>query len=844
MNPGESPPISLRQLALSRISLLAVAITLLVAAGFVWLGLLPMAEQIAKAQFESTTTRVDARLNDAFAPPVALLQMSQGWLDGRAPALDAPQEFNRLFRPLLQHSPHITSVVAGTSSGQGWLLLKQADGSWRNRMTDIPRWGSEHHLLIDHWPDGRSNSHWSSQKYDARTRPWFIAAAAGQPAPAVHWTAPYTFFTTGDPGITASTLVRLLDGRDLVLGFDLMLRDLSQSTLRASVGQHGLALVMTEDERVLALPMAPADVIEADWLKQVLKAVPELGLAPVTDALTAWHSAGRKSQGVLSYTSGASPWLASLHPYTLGEQRFWVLTLAPTADFSPAWLPIFLTLVITMLLALGFAIWVVRWEIKRVTQPLEQLAQVNQQIGRLDFQTRTPVSSRIIEIRQLASGQNTMLELLQYNQRALAEQAQALQTQIATLTEAEEKLQFAASVFTCAREGITITAADGNILDVNESFTRITGFSHEEVLGQNPRILSSGRQNEAFYRGMWHELTEKGHWDGEMWNRRKSGEEYAQQITISAVRNPRGDVSHYVALFSDITLLKEHERELEHVAHFDALTGLPNRVLLADRMHQSKAQALRQSQRLAVAYLDLDGFKKINDLHGHDAGDQLLMTIAERMKQAMREGDTLARLGGDEFVAVLLNLPDLAASAPLLDRLLLAAAEPTQIGDHLLQVSASLGLTFFPQAETIDADGLLRQADQAMYQAKQAGKNRYHVFDAELDRNVRGHHESLERIRRALVEREFVLHYQPKVNMRSGLVIGAEALIRWQHPEKGLLVPAAFQPVVEDHSLAIEIGEWVLDTALLQLEQLACQRPGHSGECQCRCTPVTTARFC
>jgi diguanylate cyclase (GGDEF)-like protein len=229
-------------------------------------------------------------------------------------------------------------------------------------------------------------------------------------------------------------------------------------------------------------------------------------------------------------------------------------------------------------------------------------------------------------------------------------------------------------------------------------------------------------------------------------------------------------------------------------------------------------QTQRRAKRLAVAYIDLDGFKAINDNHGHEAGDQLLMTVATRMKQAMRDGDTLARLGGDEFVAVLTDLDDNEATAQMLGRLLSAAAEPVYLNDISLQVSASVGVTFYPQTEEMDADQLLRQADQAMYQAKLGGKNRYHIFDAKQDRSVRGHHASLERIRRALAEQEFVLYYQPKVNMRTGAVVGAEALIRWQHPEKGLLSPAAFLPVIEDHPLAIEIGEWVINTALTQME--------------------------
>jgi diguanylate cyclase (GGDEF)-like protein/PAS domain S-box-containing protein len=384
---------------------------------------------------------------------------------------------------------------------------------------------------------------------------------------------------------------------------------------------------------------------------------------------------------------------------------------------------------------------------------------------------------------------------------------------------AEENLHLAASVFGHAREAIMITSASGEIVDANEAFTRITGYARDEVLGKNPRIMSSGRQKRDFYATLWTDLATQGHWVGEVWNRRKNGEVFAVMQTISAVRDTQGALQHYVSLFSDITALKEHQHQLEHIAHFDALTNLPNRSLLADRLQQGMAQTQRRGKLLAVAYLDLDGFKAINDNYGHDAGDHLLITLASRMKQALREGDTLARMGGDEFVAVLVDLPDVTASEPLLTRLLAAAAQPVQLGHHTLQVSASLGVTFCPQTDDVDADQMLRQADQAMYQAKLSGKNRYHVFDAAQDRSVRGHHESLESIRVGLANNEFVLHYQPKVNMRTGKVIGAEALIRWKHPERGLLAPAVFLPVIEEHFLAVDLGEWVIETALTQIEQ-------------------------
>jgi diguanylate cyclase (GGDEF)-like protein/PAS domain S-box-containing protein len=384
--------------------------------------------------------------------------------------------------------------------------------------------------------------------------------------------------------------------------------------------------------------------------------------------------------------------------------------------------------------------------------------------------------------------------------------------------QADEKLQLAASVFTHAREGIMITSVDGSIIDVNDAFSEITGYSRAEVLGENPRLLNSGRQSKEYYVNMWSNLLTHGYHYGEVWNRHKNGEVFAEMQTISAVRDAQGKTMQYVALFSDITVFKEQQNRLEHIAHFDALTNLPNRVLLADRLRQGMTRAQRHNDSLAVAFVDLDGFKAINDSHGHEAGDQLLVSIAARMKHALRDGDTLARLGGDEFVAVLADLADVSASAAILSRLLAAAAQPVIFGDAVLQVSASIGVTIYPQTIDVDADQLMRQADQAMYQAKLSGKNRYHVFDAAQDSHIRDHHERLDRIQSGLNGNQFVLHYQPKVNMRNGAVVGAEALIRWQHPQLGLLAPAEFLPAIEDHPLAIGVGEWVIETALCQME--------------------------
>lgn len=399
-------------------------------------------------------------------------------------------------------------------------------------------------------------------------------------------------------------------------------------------------------------------------------------------------------------------------------------------------------------------------------------------------------------------------------------------TDVTERKKAEEHLKLAASVFTHAREGITITDINGTILDVNQAFTEITGYSREEAIGGNPRLLKSGRHSPGFYALMWKALLKKGQWSGEIWNRRKNGEIYPEALTISAVRDAQGTTTHYVALFNDISESKAQQGRLEHMAHFDALTGLPNRLLQSDRLRQAMARCQRQHQSLAVVFLDLDNFKPINDRYGHAVGDGLLIELARRMQAVLREGDTLARLGGDEFIALIVGLNQPLDGNPLLERLLQAASAPVTVpspsgqagADLMLQVTASIGVTFYPQ-DSGDADQLVRHADQAMYQAKQSGKNRYHVFDLNKDVEIQTRHESVQNFLMALQRQEFVLYYQPKVNMRTGQVIGAEALIRWQHPEKGLLAPAAFLPMIENHPVNVQLGEWVIETALRQLEQ-------------------------
>ena len=380
------------------------------------------------------------------------------------------------------------------------------------------------------------------------------------------------------------------------------------------------------------------------------------------------------------------------------------------------------------------------------------------------------------------------------------------------------RLKRATSVFTHAHEGIMVTDASAKITEVNGSFSQMTGYTSEEVLGKNPNILKSGHHSPEFFTEMWNTLRKQGYWRGEIWNCRKNGEVYPEMLTISAVKNIEGQVQHYVSLSTDITSMKAYQGQLEHIVHYDVLTNLPNRVLLADRLSQAMTHCQRRRRSLAVAFMDLDGFKDVNDNYGHVVGDKLLIALSQRIKDALREGDTLARIGGDEFIAVLGDLQNIRVSAHILERLLKAASDPVTVGGVVIQVSVSIGVTLYPH-DNSDADHLVRHADQAMYTAKQAGKNCYRLFDTERAYASKVQLENIGDIRSAMLRDEFVLYYQPKVNMLTGKVIGVEALIRWQHPESGLIPSLEFLPVMEGQPVSLEIGDWVIGTALAQISQ-------------------------
>ena len=424
-----------------------------------------------------------------------------------------------------------------------------------------------------------------------------------------------------------------------------------------------------------------------------------------------------------------------------------------------------------------------------------------------------PTSGEDLADRLLATGALALVAVwaLSLRRHAMADRRE-LERAADRLVETEQRLRLAARVFESTIEGIVVTDPNGSIQMVNPAFTAITGYSREEAIGNNPRLLKSDRHDETFYDEMWGRLLERGSWSGEIWNRNKLGEAYPEWLNINAIRDPAGSISNYVAVFHDLSDLHRSHERIQHLAYHDPLTGLPNRLLLDDRLRVALAQARRSRTLVAVVFIDLDDFKRINDTFGHPAGDSVLQQVARRLESCVREEDTVSRRSGDEFVVVLNQLPSPVAAMRVGQAILRALANPFAAEGSALRLSATLGAAVFP-IDGATPEELLRKADLAMYEAKQRGKNLFQPFTREMGRALDERLELEAALRQAIGAEAVEVEYLPMVEPGSSRLVAVEALARWQQPDGALVSPERFLRLAEDSGLVVPMGRAVLRRA-------------------------------
>lgn len=466
----------------------------------------------------------------------------------------------------------------------------------------------------------------------------------------------------------------------------------------------------------------------------------------------------------------------------------------------------------------------------------EELAEHYRNIDREVMQTRQ--QKRLVE-KSINQGAETWVET--FKSPVIGDDGQILGTiglarDITEERMTEEKLKLAASIYESSSEGMLVTDAENRIIAVNSAFTQITGYTAAEVIGKNPKILSSGTHDKAFYQEMWDSINFKGFWQGEIHDRKKNGEIHIKRMTINIIPNSDGKTYRYVGLFSDITDIKKNEATIWRQANYDPLTELPNRRLFMDRLEQEILKADRFDTAIALLFIDLDRFKEVNDTLGHQAGDAMLIEAAKRIEACIRSSDTVSRLGGDEFMVILADLHDCSHIESIAEKILLSLQEPLQLGHELFFTSGSIGITLYPN-DAKTSEELVKNADQAMYVSKSGGRNRFSYFTSSMQEDAQARLKLTSELRAAIEEKQFSLFYQPIVELSTGIIHKAEALIRWRHPALGLVSPATFIPLAEETGLIVEMGDWIFKDAAKFAKQIS-QKTGQAFQISVNKSPV------
>ena len=425
----------------------------------------------------------------------------------------------------------------------------------------------------------------------------------------------------------------------------------------------------------------------------------------------------------------------------------------------------------------------------------ERTLETIQRLRQVEEQARVELEERVLERTR---------ELTAINERFEAEMRER--------TRAETDLRLAHKVFDNTSEAIMLTDPQGVIVDINPAFTIITGYTREEAVGENPRKFKSGCHNDGFYAEMWRAIAETGSWQGEVWDRRKSGDIYPKRLAINAVYDADGRIEHYIGIFTDISETKDSEQKLQRLAYFDPLTKLPNRVLFRERLEHEVLTARRHGQKVGLCFIDLDRFKHVNDTLGHSAGDELLQRVAERLLGCVRANDTVARMGGDEFTMILTDIDDEESVARVARKVLMGLQQQMEIKGHEIYVGASIGIAIYPDNGG-DFETLTKNADLAMYRAKERGRGNAAFYSDEMNTRTSELLALEARLRRAVEEEQLILHYQPKMDLCSGRLVGMEALVRWQPPDGPMIMPTEFVPMAEETGLVLSLGRWVMARA-------------------------------